>query len=173
MSEHRGDQAGERPPRPPPVCRNCQETGHEAFACELPRKLNRDHIPDMSAEQAWNLILQACQERDLDDLKEAVEIYVKACPDTTYQELEKSFRESSMEIYIIALEKELAPTYTNMDFQGNLDRTYSVTWRWSPKPMRPKEIQTWPKSPAENFERLGNAGEPTDRGIPRCNNCNT
>ena len=57
-----------------------------------------------------------------------------------------------------------------MDFQGNLDKKFSVTWRWSDKPARPKEKDSWP-SPEENAERLQDAGEPVDRGIVKCSNC--
>lgn len=69
------------------------------------------------------------------------------------------------------MEKELAITYTNMDFQGNLDKKYTVTWRWSNKTQRPKEADYFPTSPEENMERLEDAGEPIDRGVPKCGNC--
>ncbi|KHJ34961.1 putative zinc knuckle transcription factor protein [Erysiphe necator] len=173
ICDEQGHRANECPNKPATICRNCQEEGHEAFGCTRPRKINRDHIQDKTVEEAWKLINDAVEERDLDDLKDAIEIYIKAEPETTYQQLEKKFRDSDMGVYIIALEKELATTYTNMDFQGCLDKTYSITWRWSPKPMRPKEIPSWPNTPEENFERLADAGEPTDRGIPKCSNCNT
>ncbi|POS85195.1 hypothetical protein EPUL_003121, partial [Erysiphe pulchra] len=173
ICEEQGHRANECPNKPAIICRNCQEEGHEAFGCTRPRKINRDHIQDMSGEEAWKRIQDAAEERDLDDLKEAIEIYIKAEPETTYQQLEKKFRDNDVGVYIIALEKELAATYTNMDIQGTLDRTYSITWRWSPKPMRPKEIQFWPSTPEDNFERLADAGEPTDRGVPKCSNCNT
>jgi hypothetical protein len=57
-----------------------------------------------------------------------------------------------------------------VDLQGNLDKKYSVTWRWSDKPARPKEKDSWPTA-AENAERLQDAGEPVDRGIVKCSNC--
>ena len=57
-----------------------------------------------------------------------------------------------------------------VDLQGNLDKKYTVTWRWSDKAARPKEKDGWP-SPAENLERLEDAGEPVDRGIVKCSNC--
>ncbi|RKF55055.1 hypothetical protein GcC1_206031 [Golovinomyces cichoracearum] len=172
ICEKEGHRAAECPDKPVSVCRNCQEEGHEAFGCENPRKINRDHVKDMTGEEAWALMKTAIEERDLDDLKEAVEIYIKSNPEITYQMLEKKLRDESMGVYIIALEKELAASYTNMDIQGNLDKTYTVTWRWSPKPLRPKERQFWPSSPQENFDRLNDAGEPIDRGVPKCNNCN-
>lgn len=108
---------------------------------------------------------------DLEDVKIAMESYVKAHPDTTYVQLEQSFRNQGLGIHLIALEKELTMTYTNMDLQGNLDRKYSVNWRWSAKALRPKEKDAWPATPEENIQRLADAGEPVDRGIPKCGNC--
>lgn len=104
-------------------------------------------------------------------MKEAVLKYIKATPDATYFDLEKAFRTQELNLYLIALEKELAPTYTNMDLQGNLDKKYSVTYRKSPNHARPKEKELWPATPEENLERLRDAGEPVDRGIPKCSNC--
>jgi hypothetical protein len=58
-----------------------------------------------------------------------------------------------------------------MDLQGNLGKKYTVTWRLSDKPLRPKEKDSWPTTPEENLERLEDAGVPVDRGIPKCSNC--
>lgn len=104
-------------------------------------------------------------------MKEAVLKYIKATPDATYIDLEKAFRTQELNLYLIAMEKELATTYTNMDLQGSLDKKYSVSYRKSPKHARPKEKELWPATPEENLERLLNAGEPVDRGIPKCSNC--
>lgn len=146
-------------------------SGHSANDCKNPRKIDRSGIADIPAEYAWNELVAASAEGDLDDMKEAIAKYIKATPDVTYVDLEKAFRIQGLQIYIIALEKELQPTYTNMDLQGNLDKKYSVSFRKSPKHARPKEKDLWPASPEENLERLLDAGEPVDRGIPKCSNC--
>jgi hypothetical protein len=112
----------------------------------------------------------AVAERDLEGVKAAVQKYVKAVPDTTYVQLEQAFRTQNLRIYLIAIRKELAATYTNMDLQGNLDREFSVTWRWSDRPSRPREQDLWPTSANENSQRLAQAGEAIDRGLPKCNN---
>ena len=125
----------------------------------------------MPADEAWKELIAASDERDLDDIKMAALKYIKAIPDVTYVELEKAFRSQHLNVYLIATEKELAITYTNMNLQGNLDRKYTVSWRLSEKPKRPKEKEGWPATPEENMERLKDAGEPIDRGIPRCGNC--
>jgi hypothetical protein len=93
-------------------------------------------------------------------------------PTTTYVELEMAFRSQDLGVYLIAVEKEdMAPTYTNMDLQGNLEKKYQVTMRTSMNPKRPKEQEIWPATPEDNLERLKNAGEPVDRGIPLCSRC--
>ena len=107
----------------------------------------------------------------MDDITEAAEKYFKSAPDATYQQIEHAFRTQDIKVYLIAIEKELNVTYTNMDLQGNLERKYTVTWRLSDKPLRPKEKDLWPPTPEENFERLANAGKAVDRGIIKCSNC--
>jgi hypothetical protein len=127
----------------------------------------------MTAEAAWELIVDAIKERELDDVKDAVQIYVKASPDTTYVQLEEAFRSQDVGVWLIAIEKPyMAPTLTNMDLQGNMDKKYTVTYRFSPKPTRPREREVWPESPEKNLERLADAGEVVDRGISKCTNCN-
>lgn len=108
----------------------------------------------------------------MDDIMEAGWKYIKAVgAELTYPLLEQAFRGMNIGVHLIAIEKELTTTYTNMDLQGNLEKKYSVTWRLSDKPMRPREKDSWPSSPEENMERLADAGTPVDRGIPKCSNC--
>jgi hypothetical protein len=113
----------------------------------------------------------ASDECDLDDFKDATKKYLKATPGTTYQQLEQAFRGEQFKIYLIAMEKELKETFTNMDLQGNLDKKYTVSYRLSQNHQRPKEKEAWPATAQENIDRLGDAGEPVDRGVPKCNNC--
>lgn len=145
--------------------------GHSAVECKSPRKVEYPGVEDVPSEEAWHAMKLAAEERDLDDVMEAAYKYLKAAPQATYHQLEMAFRLQKMGIYLIALEKELSITYTNMDLQGNLDKKYTVTWRFSDKPMRPKERDIWPSTLEENLERLTDAGTPVDRGIPKCNNC--
>jgi hypothetical protein len=135
--------------------------------CENPRKIDYSAVEDVPAEVAWEQIRAAAEDRDIDDIKEAAQKYFKACPDATYVDMEGAFRTQDFKVYLIAIEKELAMTYTNMDLQGNLDKKYTVTWRLSDKPSRPKENDFWPASPEENLERLADAGVPVDRGVPK------
>ncbi|CZT41586.1 related to hexamer-binding protein HEXBP [Rhynchosporium secalis] len=166
-----GHRATDCPSKPPSICKNCLEEGHEIIGCKNPRKIDRSHIEDVSGEAAWELIKQGVAERDLDDVKDAVDMYVKACPDVTYAQLEDAFRSQGVGIFLIAIEKELNLTYTNMDLQGHLGKKYAISWRWDPKPRAPKEMDVWPTSPEENMERLADAGQPTDCKMPKCSNC--
>lgn len=57
----------------------------------------------MSEAEAWDLLKQASNERDIGDFKEAVQILTKVAPDYTYPRLEKEFRDRGFNIYLIAL----------------------------------------------------------------------
>ncbi len=128
-------------------------------------------MADVTPDVAWDELVKAVKENDLDDVKEALAKYIKAIPTMNYPTLETAFRSRGLGVYIIALERELSQTYTNMDLQGNLDRTYTISYRLSNKPKRPREAEGWPASAEENMERLKDAGEPVDRGMSLCGNC--
>ncbi|CAJ2502764.1 Uu.00g101580.m01.CDS01 [Anthostomella pinea] len=166
-----GHRAADCPDKPPMMCNNCQEEGHSAAECESARKLDRSDVETVDADVAWEKICEATKEHDMDDVKEAVQQYIKACPQTTYPELEAAFRNQEIDLYLIALEKpSMISTLTNMDFQGNLGKKYSVTYRFDPKPARPREAEGWP-TPEDNIERLADAGEVVNSGLSKCTNC--
>ncbi|KAI8633739.1 hypothetical protein F5Y19DRAFT_251126 [Xylariaceae sp. FL1651] len=143
-----------------------------AAHCKNPRKVDRSNIEEVAAELAWTKICEATRSGDMDDVKDAVQQYVKACPDTTYPELESAFRTQGIGLYLIATEKpSMLPTMTNMDFQGNLDKKYKVNYRFDPRAARPREREFWPADAKENMARLGDAGEVVDRGLAKCTNC--
>lgn len=144
-----------------------------AAACKAPRKLERKDYADVGVGAAFDMIIKAIAEKEVDGVKEGIQTYVKADPETTYLKLEEEFRAKGVNLWLIALEKpHLSSTLTNMDLQGNLDKKYTVTYRFDPKPARPRERPLWPKSAEENIERLKDAGEVVNRGIPKCHNCN-
>ncbi|KAG9246894.1 hypothetical protein BJ878DRAFT_247593 [Calycina marina] len=147
------------------------EEGHVAFECKNPRKISYDNVDDVPGEVAWNKMKAASDEGDLDDFKEALNEYCKATPDATYVQLESGFRLQGFTFFLIAIKKQLEETFTNMDLQGNLGKTFSVSIRKSDKHQRPKEKELWPSSPEENMARLEDAGTPVNRGISRCRNC--
>lgn len=125
----------------------------------------------MTTEEAWALIRAATRDRDIDDVKEGIQTYVKSSPETTYAELEQAFRVQDNPVWLIAIEKVLASTFTNMDLQGNLGKKYTVTYRFQWNPPRPRDREVWPKDVEENIERLKDAGEVVYGGLPKCSNC--
>ncbi|KAF9882341.1 zinc knuckle transcription factor [Colletotrichum karsti] len=159
------------PDKPPEVCRNCHEEGHAVVECKNPRKIDLSMVEDVEADQAWNEIIEAASERDGVEAKEAVLKYIKHFPEMTYTDLEEAFRGQEMGVYLIATERALAPTHTNMDLQGNLEKKYTIQYRFNPNPERAREKESWPPSPQENMARLKDAGEPVSRLMQKCNNC--
>ncbi|KAK4448243.1 hypothetical protein QBC34DRAFT_301591 [Podospora aff. communis PSN243] len=160
----------ERTPQGP--CRHCNEEGHYARDCKAPRKIDRSHLPDATTDEAWAMILEGVKEKDIDDIKHGVQVYAKASPETTFVDLEKAFRDQDIGLFLVAIEKPIAVTLTNMDLQGHMEKKFTVTYRFSFTPPRPRDREIWPADHAENLERLADAGEVTDRGKPKCLNCN-
>ena len=101
-------------------------------------------------------------------LAQAVQVLVKALPDLTYCDLEKEFRERDFNVYLIAMEKEILPTQTIVDLQGNIGRKFAVGYYLSDKPARKSMKSRWPASAEKNIERLANAGVAMDSGILQC-----
>lgn len=94
-------------------------------------------------------------------------------PDTTWNQLERGFRANKFNTHIIGQEvEEVTSTYTLIDLQGKLDQKYKVGFYFSPNPRRRNAKASWPASPEENIERLKEAGQPYERGIPKCPRCN-
>lgn len=107
----------------------------------------------------------------MDDVKEAIQEYLKTMPELTYVELEQAFRNQDIGVYIIAVEKDLIGALTRMDLQGNLDKKYTITYRFDSKPARNRERAGFPESAEDNMERLRDAGEPVNSGKLKCTNC--
>lgn len=152
---------------------SCLSVDHRISDCTKPRKISRDEFPSKTPQEAWNDLKEAIADRDADDIRTAIQVYVKALPETTFVELEESFRAQNLGLYLIALQKEnMSITLTNMDLQGNLDKTYTVSYRFQSNPSRPREREGWPETPEVNMERLKDAGDAVPRGLPKCTNCN-
>ncbi|KUI61742.1 ATP-dependent RNA helicase glh-4 [Cytospora mali] len=155
------------------TCKNCGKTEHMAAECPNARKIDRSHLPEMTGEEAWKLLEMAIIEKDLDEVKETIQIYAKAQPDTTFVELEKALRAQGYGLYLIPKERtNLSITLTNMDLQGNLCKKYTVNYRFSDKPLRHSEREGWPENHDQVLERLADAGDVVPWvGKPKCNNC--
>lgn len=164
--------AKECPRKPPMSCDNCGEEGHLRKDCTNARKIDRSGVADMAAELAWDMIKRAAAEQDANDAKEGIQAYVKALNGgITFRELQEAFIHDKINIWLIATERSLIEIFTNMDLQGNMGKKYTVTYRFSEKPQRPRDIEGWPKSVDEILARLDDAGDVVDTGKPKCSNC--
>ena len=180
------------PDKPPMICENCgldgmvlpakmwncyelfanYPLGHTKRSCQNARKVNRDHVKDLSPEEAWEKLQKAVTERDLDDTKEAVQEYVKSLDGAiSYRDLQEAMLEKGIDLFFIATERDLVKVFTNMDLQGNMGKKYSISYRFSEKPDRPREAESFPKNREELFERLDDAGEIVNSGQSVCHNC--
>ncbi|KAJ9611734.1 hypothetical protein H2200_004918 [Cladophialophora chaetospira] len=161
---------------PTAKCKNCHQEGHVAMECKNPKAIDNTNVAEKSEDEAWSLLTQASDERDIGDFKEAVQILSKACPDYTYPKLEKEFRARDFSIYMIAMEKDHEAagmeTWTNVNLQGETGKKFAVSYFTSDKAQRPALLAAWPKSAEENLTRLADAGIPLDRGVDKCSNCN-
>lgn len=148
-------------------------------------------IKDLSAQEAWEDIVTADKDKDVDDMKKACLIltadyairhlltifqailaYAKAYKDLTLPELEAVFRENEMNIFLIAKTQEVAKTHTIVNLQGQIDQTYALSIQLSAKPRRAKFAEGWPESAEDNMTRLAEAGFIMDRLAELCSNCN-
>jgi hypothetical protein len=126
----------------------------------------------MSPDEALAKIKTACAERDLDDAKEGVQEYVKAVGgDVTYRQLQSMFIREEINFWLIAAERQLVSVFTNMNLQGQTGKKYTISYRFSEKPERPREAELFPKSREELLNRLDDAGEVVDTGLRKCGNC--
>ncbi|OAA33813.1 Zinc finger, CCHC retroviral-type [Moelleriella libera RCEF 2490] len=161
------------PDKPALICENCGQEGHMRKNCENARVVNRDHIADKTPDDALAKIRIGVNERDMEDIKEGVQEYVKSVHgDVTYRQLQTMFIDEKINLWLIATERELMKVFTNMDIQGNMGKKYSISYRFSDKADRPREREGWPQNLEEILDRLDDAGEIVDVGLPLCRNCN-
>lgn len=160
------------PSKPALVCDNCGQEGHVKNMCENARKINRDNIASLLPDIAWEKLRQAVLDRDMDDAKEAIQEYVKSLDGAiTYRELQEAMIDHDIHLYLIATERTLLNVFTNMDLQGNMGKKYSISYRFSEAPERPREAEFFPKDRNELLARLDDAGEVVNSGRSVCHNC--
>lgn len=82
---------------------SCGEEGHRAAECEAPRMLSYEGIPDLTTDKAWQMMVTASGERDIDDFKMATRAYLKSDRAATFADLDSRCREAKLSIYFIAL----------------------------------------------------------------------
>ena len=77
--------------------------GNCAQAISTHLMIEPDPEPTMTSDEAWAAILSANQEKDLDDFKVFFLEYVRNNKHLTFVDLEKKFRESHFDVYLIAM----------------------------------------------------------------------
>ncbi|RIB24192.1 hypothetical protein C2G38_1958227, partial [Gigaspora rosea] len=125
----------------------------------------------ISSEEAWEKLLQADKERDIDDFKEAFEEYAKATPEETFQSIEKKLRVANCTGRIIALREGIPLTKCLIDLQGNIGKRYVVTIIMGSPDRLPRTAGSRAMNEEENLEWLANAGFMRDDHEPACFNC--
>ncbi|KAG9719464.1 hypothetical protein KCU59_g18027, partial [Aureobasidium melanogenum] len=155
------------------VCKKCSGTGHTAAACTEKYNIYPDGLAFTDdADKAWDNLVLADMNGDVDDFYRAFWVYCKVAPELTLVQLEECFRETGFKWYLIAKEQSVpSPVHTNVDLQGNSDKKYQVSFQKTAKPRRAILAEGWPKTLEENLERLHDAGFPMDNLKPYCTNC--
>ncbi|KAL8833138.1 MAG: hypothetical protein Q9170_004470 [Blastenia crenularia] len=155
-----------------------QWQGHITSECTKNKVFDYDKVDDLPVEEAWANVLttakEAVQSRDLDDFRDAIKVYHKACKDVSYEEIERAFRTNEIGIYLIATEPrdgEVLDTHTLVNLSGKRDCKYKMGYFFKKTPRTEKMAEGWPSSEEENLERLKDAGIPYERGIPKCLRC--
>ncbi|CAG8800620.1 18006_t:CDS:2, partial [Racocetra persica] len=157
-------------------CFQCGSSEHLSARCPLRvRKTTPWENPkpaSMSSEEAWEQLLKADKEKDIDDFKEAFEEYAKATPDENFQSIEKKLRAANCIGRIIALEREGIPlTKCLIDLQGNTGKKYVATLIMGSPDRLPRTAGSRARDEGENVEWLADAGFMRDDREPACFNC--
>lgn len=160
-------------PSKPKVCKNCKaENDHDTIDCTNKKAVDKSGVADKSVDQAWALIKEASNEREVSDFKDALKILSKAEPSLTYVDVEKELRSRKLAFYLIGLKKDVAQAFTNVDLQDEIGKTFTLGIYTKPTCPRPILMENWPADAGENMTRLADVGIPMERGIPVCSNCN-
>lgn len=170
-----GHPAAQCPQKPPTTCKNCLKEGHVTSECTAARAVNFAGIEDKTDEEAWDMLIAADNDRDLDDFKTALRTYAKALKlnnvPVSLAQIEKTLRDEKRNVYLIAIEKEVSDVMTSVNFEGKLDCKYVLGFYFSDKPKRKMAVEGWPADAEDNFARLEDAGFVEDRRVPKCDNC--
>ncbi|KAJ8609849.1 hypothetical protein MRB53_038888 [Persea americana] len=129
-----GHRAADCPSKPPKTCKQCgqENPDHTIEECKAKKVIDDSGVPTVTEQEAWAMIQEASSDRDVDDFKDAVKALAKA---------------KGYEISYLDLEKELRKR-----------KKYTVGVFKSEKCPRPILMESWPKDPADNLERLADAG---------------
>ena len=136
------------------------------------RKINYDHVKDFDAESAWNLMTLANAEDDMDEFKEHMWEYIKACAPITMDSLETGFRSNDFRYYLQSLTTEVTFDKCIIGPSGQTDCEFTWMLGRSSKPNRARALKgRLAANSEENIERLAKAGVLVDELRPYCFTC--
>ncbi|CAH1765239.1 10859_t:CDS:2 [Entrophospora sp. SA101] len=149
------------------ACYKCNETGHRAFECP------NDSTMKISEEEAWEKMMKADAEKNIEDFKEMFEHYSKAAASETFQTIETKLRKAGCNTKIIALEREAIPLRKCLiDLQGNKEKKYLAILTMTDPNKLPKSSGNRAVDAEENFRWLADSGfMKDDFSLPVCFNC--
>ena len=75
-----GHPAAQCPEKPPPKCFNCKQEGHITSECKNNRVFDTEQLPNLSADEAWDRLLKADSDCDLDDFRTVKTVYIPNSP---------------------------------------------------------------------------------------------
>ncbi|CAJ0766885.1 13961_t:CDS:2 [Entrophospora sp. SA101] len=128
------------------ACYKCNETGHRAFECP------NDSTMKISEEEAWEKMMKADAEKNIEDFKEMFEHYSKAAASETFQTIETKLRKAGCNTKIIALEREAIPLRKCLiDLQGNKEKKYLAILTMTDPNKLPKSSGNRAVDAEENF----------------------
>ncbi|CAG8465105.1 3966_t:CDS:10 [Diversispora eburnea] len=160
------------------TCFVCGSPDHLAIKCpsrqlQKPSPWDNPNPTNLTSDEAWNKLLQADKERDVDDFKDAFEEYAKSSSELTFQEIERQLRASNCKGRLVALEREELPlTKCLVDLQGvTEDKKYVVQIVMGPPSRLARTAGRRAGSDEENIEWLSQAGFLRDDVVPTCFNC--
>lgn len=117
--------------------------------------------------------MAADKSKDMDDIKDAFETYCRNTEEATFQSIETKLRFQHANLRLVCFQKELPLNKTNVDLQGNRDKTYVVGFQLKARSSRTKmNAGLLPQTAEENFEWLGDCGFTVHSPIPVCFQCN-
>ncbi|OLL23650.1 DNA-binding protein HEXBP [Neolecta irregularis DAH-3] len=152
-----------------PILDSSHLSEHISKNCPVPKN---DGIPILSAEEAWAELVKADEAKDSDDVQFAFDIYSKACPQESFQEIETKLRNANMNTRLVSLKKEEIPANKIILNNKNEEVEFVLQFQIGPRNRRTKSTAGGISSDAEeNFKRLSKTGRLVDCPVPVCNNC--
>lgn len=147
--------------------------GHARKECTGQQLVNLSFVKVRDPESAWNDLVKASDEDDIDDFKIHMLEYLKSNPGISFADMERAFRGSNLRFYIFALSLDEV-SYSKILIGPNGESGVKYVWclNRSVKPRRSKALSgRLAETPEENLIRLEKAGFLEDYLGDYCRKC--